>query len=89
MDSALRLPAHEQVTGTLAPDRYRQPEPGPRHAEPSSRLVGRGLRAADHERLARVRPATLGQAGRLAGVSPADVHALMVLLRRPAASEAD
>jgi tRNA uridine 5-carboxymethylaminomethyl modification enzyme len=36
------------------------------------------------ERLARVRPATLGQAGRLAGVSPADVHALMVLLRRPA-----
>ena len=51
-----------------------------------------GVRQITHEareRLARVRPATLGQAGRLAGVSPADVHALMVLLRRPAASEAD
>ncbi len=48
-----------------------------------------GVRQITHEareRLARVRPATLGQASRLAGVSPADVHALMVLLRRPVAS---
>ncbi len=38
------------------------------------------------ERLAKVRPATLGQASRLAGVTPADVQALMVLLRRPVAA---
>ncbi len=46
-----------------------------------------GVRQITHEareRLAHVRPATLGQASRLAGVSPADVQALMVLLRRPA-----
>ena len=48
-----------------------------------------GVRQITHEareRLARVRPATLGQASRLAGVSPADVQALMVLLKRPAGS---
>ena len=48
-----------------------------------------GVRQITHEareRLAHVRPATLGQASRLAGVSPADVQALMVLLRRPVAS---
>ena len=45
-----------------------------------------GVRQITHEareRLATVRPATLGQASRLAGVSPADIQALMVLLRRP------
>lgn len=34
------------------------------------------------EKLGRIRPDTLGQASRISGVSPADVQALMVLLKR-------
>ena len=34
------------------------------------------------EKLTRIRPDTLGQASRISGVSPADVQALMVLLKR-------
>jgi tRNA uridine 5-carboxymethylaminomethyl modification enzyme len=34
------------------------------------------------EKLTRIRPETLGQASRISGVSPADVQALMVLLKR-------
>ncbi|HEX8298087.1 MAG TPA: tRNA uridine-5-carboxymethylaminomethyl(34) synthesis enzyme MnmG, partial [Rubricoccaceae bacterium] len=48
-----------------------------------------GVRQITHEareRLAKVRPSTLGQAGRLAGVSPADLQALLVLVRRDAAA---
>ena len=44
------------------------------------RLVG--LRAEAQERLAHVRPATVGQAARLAGVNPADVSVLLVHLKR-------
>jgi tRNA uridine 5-carboxymethylaminomethyl modification enzyme len=41
-----------------------------------------GLRTEAKEKLARFRPATLGQAGRIAGVTPADVSVLLVHLER-------
>ncbi|MHB8618401.1 MAG: FAD-dependent oxidoreductase, partial [Chloroflexota bacterium] len=44
-----------------------------------------GLRTEAREKLKQFRPATLGQAGRLSGVNPADVAILMVKLSRQAA----
>lgn len=41
-----------------------------------------GLRKEARERLTRFRPATLGQAARLAGVTPADIFALMVAVEK-------
>jgi len=40
-----------------------------------------GLRKEAQNKLASVRPQTLGQAGRISGVNPADISLLMVLLR--------
>jgi tRNA uridine 5-carboxymethylaminomethyl modification enzyme len=42
----------------------------------------RGLRNEARDRLAKIRPLTLGQAGRLAGVNPADIAVLMVWLKK-------
>ena len=39
-----------------------------------------GLRTEARQKLAAIRPASFGQAGRISGVSPADVAALMVYL---------
>jgi tRNA uridine 5-carboxymethylaminomethyl modification enzyme len=41
-----------------------------------------GLSAEVHEKLKRVAPRTLGQAGRIPGVTPAAIAILAVLLRR-------
>ncbi len=41
-----------------------------------------GLRRESREKLARVRPESLGQAARIAGVTPADIGLLLVHLRR-------
>jgi tRNA uridine 5-carboxymethylaminomethyl modification enzyme len=41
-----------------------------------------GLKRESAEKLARIRPATLGQASRISGVNPADIAILMVALAR-------
>ncbi|MCX5788646.1 MAG: FAD-dependent oxidoreductase [Elusimicrobia bacterium] len=45
------------------------------------------LLTESRQKFCKVRPRTLGQAGRIPGVTPADVHVLWAHLRRPAAAE--
>ncbi len=48
-----------------------------------------GLRTQARQQLARIRPLTLGQAGRVEGVTPADISALLVWLQRHARQPAE
>ncbi len=46
------------------------------------------LRAEAREKFARVRPISLGQAGRISGVNPTDIATLLVYLKRPGSGAA-
>ena len=47
------------------------------------------LRNEAREKLGRVRPSNLGQAGRISGITPADLALLLVYLQRPVSVESD
>ena len=42
----------------------------------------KGLRIEAQQKLNKIRPQNLGQAGRISGVSPADIAVLMVYLKK-------
>jgi tRNA uridine 5-carboxymethylaminomethyl modification enzyme len=84
--------AIEQVTIEAKYGGYitRQTEQVERHRRQEDKLLPADLdyaampqlRAEAREKLARVRPRSIGQAGRISGISPADVATLLIGLRR-------
>jgi tRNA uridine 5-carboxymethylaminomethyl modification enzyme len=64
-------------------ERFRRLEHKPLPADLDYALVPQ-LRAEAREKLQRVRPASLGQAGRISGISPADIATLLVHLKKGA-----
>ena len=65
-------------------ERFRRLEDKPLPADLDYAAVSQ-LRAEAREQLARVRPRSLGQAGRIRGINPTDVATLLVHLKRPGA----
>ena len=62
-------------------DRFRRMEEKRIPAELDYRAIPQ-LRAEAREKFERVKPASIGQAGRISGVSPADIATLMIHLKR-------
>jgi len=62
-------------------DRFRRMEEKRIPAELDYRSIPQ-LRAEAREKFERVRPASVGQAGRISGVSPADIATLVIHLKR-------
>jgi tRNA uridine 5-carboxymethylaminomethyl modification enzyme len=63
-------------------ERFRRLEDKPLPAELDYHGIAQ-LRAEAREKFARVRPRSIGQAGRISGINPADVATLLVHLKRP------
>jgi tRNA uridine 5-carboxymethylaminomethyl modification enzyme len=63
-------------------DRFRRLEDKPLPVDLDYRGIAQ-LRAEAREKFDRVRPRSLGQAGRISGINPADIATLLVHLKRP------
>ena len=61
-------------------ERFRRLEDKPIPADLDYRAI-RQLRAEAREKLDRVRPLSLGQAGRISGISPSDIATLLIHLK--------
>ena len=62
-------------------ERFRRLEDKPLPADLDYRAIPQ-LRAEAREKFERVRPRSLGQAGRISGISPADIATLLIHLKR-------
>ena len=62
-------------------ERFRRLEDKPLPADLDYRPIPQ-LRAEAREKFARVRPRSLGQAGRISGINPADIATLLIHLKR-------
>jgi tRNA uridine 5-carboxymethylaminomethyl modification enzyme len=66
-------------------ERFRRLEDKPLPVDLDYRSIAQ-LRAEAREKFDRVRPRSLGQAGRISGINPADIATLLVHLKRPRAT---